>query len=74
MQAVSYRLSRETCVVCSVDGKVDLLTIPKGSIVTVAGEPSQETGMVAVMWGAKTVRMFMIDLQQRGERIRISAA
>jgi hypothetical protein len=74
MQAVSYRLCRETCVVCSVDGKVDLLTIPEGSIVTVAGEPSPDTGMVAVMWGAKIVRMFNIDLQQRGEMVTTSAA
>jgi hypothetical protein len=43
MQAVSYRLSKETCVVCSFGGKPDLPSILEGSIVT-AGTSGKAKG------------------------------
>ena len=45
-----------------------MLIIPAGAIVTVVGPPSEETGMVAVMWEGKTPRKFTVDLSRRGDR------
>jgi hypothetical protein len=69
----SYRLRQPTNVVTSTEGKAQMLTIPAGGIVTVVGQPSQETGMVAVMWEGKTLRMFTVDLTRRGEPVKVRA-
>ena len=74
MRVVSYRLCKETCGVCAVEGKPSLVTLPEGSVVTTAGEPSQVTGMIAVMWGTATVRVFLVDLEERGEIVKSFAA
>jgi hypothetical protein len=63
----SYRLHREIKAVITVNGKPQILPIPAGSIITVTEpEPSVETGLVAVEWGDKIVKMFAIDVRRRG--------
>ena len=63
----SYRLHREINAVVTVNGKPQILPIPAGSIITVTEpEPSSETGLVAVAWGDRTVKMFAIDVKRRG--------
>ena len=65
--ANTYRLHHEINAVITVNGKPQILPIPAGSIITVTEpEPSAATGLVAVAWGDKIVKMFAVDVQVRG--------
>lgn len=80
MQSQSYRLCRETRAIATIDGKSTVLTIPTGSIITVVDPqpvlepPPTEAEMVAVEWDDKIVKMFAVDVEQRGERVQRGAS
>jgi hypothetical protein len=60
-----YRIIRDTNAVITVDGKQKLVTIPAGSVVTVTEVPSQDTGLVAVEWESRVVKVFAVDMKDR---------
>jgi hypothetical protein len=70
-----FRLNSATMAVHSPDGFKDLvLVIPAGGEV-VSGDPIEtrdgfgRSKLVEVGWNGETVRMFLLDLIERGERV-----
>jgi|HubBroStandDraft_5_1064220.scaffolds.fasta_scaffold1726968_1 hypothetical protein len=70
-----FRLNSATMVVYSPDGfKGQAVVLPAGSEVVpvdpVEARPEiDRSKLVAVGWDGKTVRMFLLDLLERGERV-----
>ncbi len=62
-----YRLVKETLAIVQKDGKADLVTLQVGSVLTVKKPPSTETGRILVEWEDKTLELFIIDLEDRGQ-------
>ena len=70
MQDQSYVLCRETLGIFSGQGKPSMVTLPSGSIITIIGPASQETGLVEARWNEQVVRVFAVDVEERGEPVR----
>ena len=71
-----FRLKADTVgVSIQSDGKKSADLIPAGSVISVAdlvpleatSDPSEQ---IAVMWNERTVFIFLVDFQARGERLR----
>lgn len=74
LQDRSYRLREEIHAVGVIDGKPNILSLPAGTVVTVIQDAPKEPAMVTVAWSDTTVKVFKIDLIQRGDPVRKSAA
>jgi hypothetical protein len=69
----TYRLSKETCVVISMNGKPEVVVIPEGSVITANEPPPQHKLLVPVQFGSITVEMFAVDLEYRAELLSAAA-
>jgi hypothetical protein len=71
-----FRLRSSTTAVQPTFGsKWEAITIPAGALVAIATPlenfvRSDRAGFIAVNWDGKTVNMFVVDLQERGERVQ----
>jgi len=70
----SFRLNRATLAIETIDGShmaaVDLLV---GAVIQVTGGPTEtDSGMVDVQWLGNSLVMFAIDLQERGEEVKLA--
>jgi hypothetical protein len=70
-----FRLKSATMAMCHHDGfKGEAVVIPTGSEIISVDPVEIRKGfdrarLIEVGWGGKTVRMFLLDLLERGERI-----
>jgi hypothetical protein len=69
-----FRLKSATIATASEDGKPATVQIPLGSLIVVldsvafdSREPNQQ---VSVEWQGATIKMFAIDIRERGERVQ----
>ena len=73
------RLSQDTvALTIQGDGRKVVVTIPAGSEVAALGPIPLEliedrAERIDVLWDGKTVSTFLVDLQERGERVRSAA-
>ena len=70
-----FRLRSSTTAVQPRHGSNgEAITIPAGAVIASATPPesllqSDRTNLITVEWEGKTVRMFLVDLLERGERV-----
>jgi hypothetical protein len=65
-----FRLKLATLAIDSSGGKRIAVTVPVGAIIEVAEAPRPENGwMLVVRWNEKALRMFVEDVEDRGEEI-----
>jgi hypothetical protein len=69
-----FRLRTETTAIrCADGGKPQAVNIPSGAIVATSEsirDPQDRTELVTVEWDSKNIRMFLLDLLERGERVQ----
>jgi hypothetical protein len=71
----SYRLNKAIlCVNSAVGGRRTFAMIPAGDTVTITEGPFNELRMVDVLWGARSVMLFAVDLRERATLIMKRAA
>jgi hypothetical protein len=69
-----YRISVATRVLIAEGERQVAYTIPKGTVITVEGEPipagsDNKSKLIEVTWTEKKAMMFVQDLRSRGDRI-----
>jgi hypothetical protein len=69
MRRQHYRMRIPTVAVSIDDGQKVMVTIPEGGEIEVVGGPLDSDGFLDVSWEGKSVRMFGIDIRERGERL-----
>jgi hypothetical protein len=69
MRRQYYRMRIPTVAVSIHDGQKVMVTIPEGGEIEVVGDPLDSDGFLNVSWEGKSVRMFGIDIRERGERL-----
>jgi hypothetical protein len=69
MRRQHYRMRVPTVAVSIHDGQKVMVTIPEGGEIEVVGGPLDSDGFLDVSWEGKSVRMFGIDIRERGERL-----
>jgi hypothetical protein len=70
----AFRLATATIAIETVEGKGTAMLIPAGAIVRVSGEASDDARMIHVLWQARRVTIFKLDLRERGLKVRTAAA
>jgi hypothetical protein len=66
----SFRLTRDVMAIDVSDPThKQSVTLRMGSTLRVRGEPLPSSRMVEVEWRGKPVVMFIVDLEERGERV-----
>jgi hypothetical protein len=70
-----FRLKSSTVSTVIQDGKWTAIQIPAGAEVSAmdlipVNESDGKHQQIRIQWEGKTLRMFLIDLQERGERIQ----
>jgi hypothetical protein len=66
----SFKLQRETVASQLLDGKEIVVRLPAKAIVRVLTGPSGKAdGTLDVEWDGRTVKMFQVDLEARGEEV-----
>src|SRR5437763_1747903 len=70
MKGSQYQMNSPTMAVESggSNGRMQLVTVHKGALIEVAGEP-QASGLVDVIYDGRVVAMFEQDIEDRGERV-----
>jgi hypothetical protein len=69
MQGVSvYRLQTSTLGVTTDHGKRVTITLPAEALIEVVSEVAAD-GTVDVLWNARRISMFVIDLRQRAQSV-----
>ena len=70
-----FRLRIAILALDTSGGKRIAVTVPMGGIIEVAEDPRPENGwMLVVRWNEKALRMFVEDVEDRGEEITDRAA
>lgn len=66
-----YRLGRDTISVEAISGRKQVVRIPEGAVVEVLKASPGLGGrlMAEVRWEGKTLEMFAVDIERRGEAI-----
>ncbi len=68
-----FRLNKPTVALYLEGGKEVALEVPAGAEIVVTDDvkvaPMDPTLQVTVKWDGKIVKMFAVDIRQRGERI-----
>ena len=67
-----YKLRTQTSGVLSDNGRRVMITIPADALLEVTSENAAE-GTVDVIWNDQHIRMFAINLQQRGHVVKRGA-
>jgi len=69
MPARHFRLDRDTLAIANRDGKNVAVTVPCGACIRV-GHVAADGRLVDVEWQGQIVKMFVVDVYQRGELVR----
>ena len=70
-----FRLNRETIAIESIEDSRTVVIVPMGEVVTVLHGPSpDDKRMVDVRWNDKTLVMFAVDIQGRGDEVTEQSA
>ena len=69
MQVERYRIVATTFAFRSIDGRRITVQVPIDALVTLIDGPVDGNRLVDVKWEGKKVRMFTIDLRERGEAV-----
>ena len=66
-----YRLRTATLGILSEDdgARRIAVTLPADSVLTVASAKAESDRMIDVLWEGRQIRMFVIDLRERGETV-----
>ena len=64
-----FRLERATLAVETLDGKRGAVTVPAGTILTVASGPVNGDGILEVLFEGRMVSMFGVDLDVPGTEV-----
>jgi hypothetical protein len=69
-----YRLSATTLGVHQQGIRLVAISIPTGSAVGVAPGLAKNVGFVEIEWAGKWIRVFAVDLRERGELVTAMSA
>jgi hypothetical protein len=69
-----YRLQTKTLVLRKGVTRPIAMSLPAGSILRVSEDFLNASGLVEVEWEGETVRIFAVDLRDRGEFIQAMSA
>src|SRR5579859_5568749 len=64
-----YRITAPTIALERCGWGTKMFHIPRGAIITIQSEPSAGSRLVEVLWDARAMMMFTLDLRQRGELV-----
>ena len=64
-----FKLEKATLGVERIDGKRRAVTISAGEVIKVLSGPSDDDGMVDVLWDGRSLEMFAVDVDFRGTEI-----
>jgi hypothetical protein len=64
-----FKLETSTLAVETVDGKGVTVTIPAEAMIKVVSGPRQGDRMMDILWNGRVVRMFAVDVEERGTEI-----
>ena len=64
-----YRLTVDTAVISTLNGKPRVVTIPAKSTITILDGPFNGARLVEIFWEGKTLMMFTADLKAHGELV-----
>ena len=67
-----FRLTKPTLGIDLNSEKPVATQVPAGSIIEVTGGPSATDLMVRVQWEARTLTMFVFDIEERGVSVKMS--
>jgi len=66
LRSKQFQLSKDTLALLLANGKRDLIHIPSDSTLRLLSEKAEKDGTVAVHWEGKILRMFLVDIEERG--------
>jgi hypothetical protein len=69
-----YQLSATTLGLHQQGIRSVAISIPAGAVVTVARGLAKNVGFVEVEWEEKSIRVFAVDLRERGELVKAMSA
>ncbi len=69
-----YRLSATTLGVHQQGIRSVAISIPAGTVVGVASGLGKDVGFVEIEWEGKCIRVFAVDLRERGELVKAMSA
>ena len=61
----NYFLSQDTRCTTVQAGRTTLVTVPKGSLLSVLGPARDEPQFIEIRWQKQTIRMFAVDFSER---------
>ena len=64
-----YHLNADILALEMSESESSLITLPSGSVVTLAVTEPEASGLIVVSFGGRKVKLFLVDLEARGERI-----
>ena len=64
-----FTLRQETLALHVAEGKRCAVRIPVGAMIKVVSGPTSGDGVVDVLWEGRTVAMFQVDIEQRGQEV-----
>ena len=64
-----FRLDRDTLAIANRDGKNVAVTVPCGAFIRI-GDLPVGTRLVDVEWEGQIVKMFVVDVHERGELVK----
>jgi hypothetical protein len=72
LSSTLYRLSRETVSLEASGSHRQIVRVPEGAVIEVLRvlPGSERTQMAEVVWQGKTLEMFVVDIERRGEVIQ----
>ena len=70
-----FRLKSATMAIHNLGNSRTVLVIPQGAEIAAIDVPDSRTGfehsrLIEIQWDGKTVSMFLLDLFERGERVK----
>jgi hypothetical protein len=68
-----FRLREAIIGVPSLRESLTIITVPRGAVLEVVGEP-QKSGMVEALWEGRQIAVFTRDIETRGDSIKAAAA
>ena len=66
-----FRLREAIVAIPSLRQSLTIITVPHGVVLEVVGEP-QKSGLVEVLWEGLGIKVFIQDLDSRGELVEIA--
>ena len=64
-----YHLNADILALEMSESESSLITLPSGSVVTLGAAEPDASGLIVVSFGDRRLKLFLVDLEARGELI-----